>query len=89
MYICDKLTHTLTRTYMYHTFQYTHTHTHTHFLHKTYLTLQTIIVIVADNLQRSEHFLHDVRFLRAVTVEITQILTRAGFTLTQVYLNPS
>ncbi len=66
-----------------------YTYTHTHFLHKAYMTLPTIIVAVTEDLVREEQFLHDMCLLGAVTVEITQILTRAGFTLTQVYLNPS
>ncbi len=48
-----------------------------------------IIVVVTEGLVREEHSLHDMCLLGAVTVEITQNLTRAGYTLTQVYLNPS
>ena len=38
-----------------------------------------IIVAVAEGLVREEQLLHDLCLLGAVTVEITQILTRAGF----------
>ncbi len=40
----------------------------------------TIIVAVTEESVREEHFLHDLCLLGAVTAEITQILTRAGFT---------
>jgi len=40
----------------------------------------TIIVAVTKDPVREEQFLHDMCLLGAVTVEITQILTRAGFT---------
>jgi hypothetical protein len=46
-------------------------------------------VAVAEGLVREEQLLHDMCLLGAVTVEITQILTRAGIFWTQVYLNPS
>jgi len=51
----------------------------------------TIIVAVTEGPVREEQLLHDLCLLGAMTVEITQILTRAGYTivLTQVYLNPS
>jgi hypothetical protein len=49
----------------------------------------TIIVAVTEGLVREEQLLHDMCLLGAVTVEITQILTRAGIFWTQVYLNPS
>lgn len=42
----------------------------------------TIIVAVTEGPVREEQLLHDMCLLGAVTVEITQILTRAGFTLT-------
>ena len=48
-----------------------------------------IIVAVTEGLVREEQLLHDMCLLGAVTVEITQILTRAGISWTQVYLNPS
>ena len=48
----------------------------------------TIIVAVTVGLVREEQLIHDMWLLGAVTVEITQILTRAR-NLTQVYLNPS
>jgi hypothetical protein len=51
--------------------------------------LYTIIVAVTEGLVREEQLLHDMCLLGAVTVEITQILTRAGIFWTQVYLNPS
>ena len=38
----------------------------------------TIIVAVTEGLVREEQLLHDMCLLGAVTVEITQILTRAG-----------
>lgn len=41
-----------------------------------------IIVAVTEGPVREEQLLHDLCLLGAVTVEITQILTRAGFTLT-------
>ncbi len=44
-----------------------------------------ITLAVTKGLVREEQLLHDLCLLGAVTVEITQILTRAG----QVYLNPS
>jgi len=69
---------------------YTHTHTHTHFPTYTLLILKhgqrllltttreyTIIVAVTEGLVREEQLLHDMCLLGAVTVEITQILTRA------------
>jgi len=37
-----------------------------------------IIVAVTEGLVREEQLLHDLCLLGAVTVEITQILTRAG-----------
>lgn len=40
----------------------------------------TIIVAVTEGPVREEQLLHDMCLLGAVTVEITQILTRAGFT---------
>jgi hypothetical protein len=39
-----------------------------------------IIVAVTEGPVREEQLLHDMCLLGAVTVEITQILTRAGFT---------
>jgi len=51
--------------------------------------IRTIIVAVTESLVREEQLLHDMCLLGAVIVEITQILTRAGIHLTQVYLNPS
>ena len=39
--------------------------------------LSTIIVAVTEGLVREEQLLHDMCLLGAVTVEITQILTRA------------
>jgi len=39
----------------------------------------TIIVAVTEGLVREEQLLHDMCLLGAVTVEITQILTRARF----------
>jgi len=51
-----------------------------------YCSLKTNITLaVTKGLVREEQLLHDLCLLGAVTVEITQILTRAG----QVYLNPS
>ena len=41
-----------------------------------------IILAVTEGPVREEQLLHDMCLLGAVTVEITQILTRAGFTLT-------
>ncbi len=49
----------------------------------------TIIVAVTEGLVREEQLLHDMCLLSAMTVEITQNLTRAGISWTQVYLNPS
>ncbi len=90
VYMCDTHTHTHTYAQIYVLYFFNvHIHTHTHFLHKAYMTLPTIIVAVTEDLVREEQFLHDMCLLGAVTVEITQLLTRAGFTLTQVYLNPS
>ena len=43
---------------------------------------------VTEGPVREEQLLHDLCLLGAVTVEITQILTRAGY-LTSLYLNPS
>ena len=42
------------------------------------ITPYTIIVAVTEGLVREEQLLHDMCLLGAVTVEITQILTRAG-----------
>jgi hypothetical protein len=42
------------------------------------LFTDTIIVAVTEGLVREEQLLHDMCLLGAVTVEITQILTRAG-----------
>jgi hypothetical protein len=47
---------------------------------------------VTEGLVREEQLLHDMCLLGAMTMEITQILTRAGketLFLTRVYLNPS
>jgi hypothetical protein len=52
----------------------------------------TIIMAVTEGLVREEQLLHDMCLLGAMTMEITQILTRAGketLFLTRVYLNPS
>ncbi len=66
-------------------------------MYLTYIYL--IIVAVIEVSVREEQFLHDMCLLGALTVEITQILTRAGLCIylylrifnyaTQVYLNPS
>jgi hypothetical protein len=40
--------------------------------------INTIIVAVTEGLVREEQLLHDMCLLGAVTVEITQILTRAS-----------
>jgi len=47
-----------------------------------------IIVAVTEESVREEHFLHDLCLLGAVTAEITQILTRAGFTLRKYSWTP-
>ena len=61
--------------------------------HRPNTRLQAIALAVTEGPVREEQLLHDMCLLGAVTVEITQILTRAGnnnYTLlTQVYLNPS
>ena len=54
-----------------------------------YIYIYTIIVAVTEGLVREEQLLHDMWLLGAMTVEITQILTRARYILTKVYLNPS
>ena len=41
-------------------------------------TMCVIIVAVTEGLVREEQLLHDMCLLSATTVEITQILTRAG-----------
>jgi len=52
--------------------------------------IQSIIVAVTEGLVREEQLLHDMCLLSATTVEITQILTRAGpYKRTKVHLNPS
>ena len=43
---------------------------------------------VSEGLVREKQLLYDMCLLGAMTVEITQILTRTG-QMTQVYLNPS
>ena len=48
--------------------------------YSVYIFLSTIIVAVTEGPVREEQLLHDMCLLGAVTVEITQILTRAGFT---------
>jgi hypothetical protein len=45
---------------------------------KTPLCVCVIIVAVTEGLVREEQLLHDMCLLSATTVEITQILTRAG-----------
>ena len=52
------------------------------------ITVTAITLAVTEGLVREEQLLHDLCLLGAVTVEITQILTRAGY-LTSLYLNPS
>ena len=52
------------------------------------ITVTAITLAVTEGLVREEQLLHDLCLLGAVTVEITQILTRAGL-LTLLYLNPS
>ena len=51
--------------------------------------MRAIAVAVTEGPVREEQLLHDLCLLGAVTVEITQILTRAGIHSTKVYLNPS
>jgi len=46
----------------------------------------TIIVAVTEGLVREEQLLHDMCLLGAVTVEITQILTRAGIYIGLKYI---
>ena len=46
----------------------------------------TIIVAVTEGLVREEQLLHDMCLLGAVTVEITQILTRAGIAFGLKYI---
>jgi len=46
----------------------------------SHTTTIAIIVAVTEGPVREEQLLHDLCLLGAVTVEITQILTRAGFT---------
>jgi hypothetical protein len=58
------------------------THTRSIFFFKRakyflYKSKDTIIVAVTEGLVREEQLLHDMCLLGAVTVEITQILTRA------------
>lgn len=56
------------------------THTRSFFLNGQSIFFQskdTIIVAVTEGLVREEQLLHDMCLLGAVTVEITQILTRA------------
>ena len=55
----------------------------------TILIYSVIIVAVTEGLVREEQLLHDMCILSATTVEITQILTRAGPIWTIVHLNPS
>jgi len=43
-----------------------------------YYTIAAIILAVTEGPVREEQLLHDLCLLGAVTVEITQILTRAG-----------
>ncbi len=50
----------------------THTYVDSHILH-----IRIIVAVIEDSV-REEQFLHDMCLLGAVTVEITQILTRAG-----------
>jgi hypothetical protein len=45
-----------------------------------FVSIFAIIVAVTEGPVREEQLLHDLCLLGAVTVEITQILTRAGFT---------
>ncbi len=66
------------------------THRTTAYINITiYPHTSNIIVAVIEDSVREEQFLHDMCLLGAVRVEITQILTRAGYTLIQVHLNPS
>ena len=46
----------------------------------TIIKLYAIVLAVTEGPVREEQLLHDMCLLGAVTVEITQILTRAGFT---------
>jgi hypothetical protein len=46
--------------------------------YKPIKTMCVIIVAVTEGLVREEQLLHDMCLLSATTVEITQILTRAG-----------
>ena len=62
-----------------HAFTLNHFGLITRYFHST-INLLTIIVAVTEESVREEHFLHDLCLLGAVTAEITQILTRAGFT---------
>ena len=48
------------------------------YINLAYNSLVTIIVAVTEGPVREEQLLHDMCLLGAVTVEITQILTRAG-----------
>ena len=52
------------------------------FIQQPFFLKVAIIVAVTEGPVREEQLLHDLCLLGAVTVEITQILTRAGFTLT-------
>ena len=46
--------------------------------HYSHVYQNAIIVAVTEGLVREEQLLHDMCLLGAMTVEITQILTRAG-----------
>jgi len=49
------------------------------FLIDRIIILYIIIVAVTEGLVREEQLLHDLCLLGAMTMEITQILTRAGY----------
>ncbi len=64
--------------YIFAYLSYTHTRICIFYINVYMSHIYLIIVAVIEDSVREEQFLHDMCLLGAVTVEITQILTRAG-----------